>query len=75
MASSPIFLSTPHRLSGRRAIFWLSVRRRPDMFSFDGFRFGYLIGSASAEGTTKLSKPEVNLLTPRSTAERKVSVR
>jgi hypothetical protein len=45
------------------------------MFSFDGFRFEYLIGSASAEGTTKLSKPEVNLLTPCNTAERKVSVR
>jgi hypothetical protein len=46
-----------------------------DMFSFDGFRFGYLIGSISADGTTKLSKPEVNLLTPRHAADRKVSVR
>jgi hypothetical protein len=45
------------------------------MFSFDGFRFEYLIGSASAEGTTKLSKPEVNLLTARDAADRKVSVR
>jgi hypothetical protein len=39
------------------------------MFSFDGFRFEYLIGSASADGTTKLSKPEVNLLTPRNAVE------
>jgi hypothetical protein len=34
-----------------------------DMFFFDGFWFEYLIGSASAEGTTELSKPDVNLLT------------
>ena len=45
------------------------------MFSFDGFRFEYLIGSVAAEGTTKLSKPEVNSLTRRNVAEGKVSAR
>jgi len=54
---------------------WLSARRRVSTFSFDGFQFEYLIGSASADGTTKLSKPDVKLLTPRNAAESKVSVR
>ena len=32
-------------------------------FSFDGISIEYLIGSASAYGTTDLSKPDVKLLT------------
>ena len=41
---------------------------RPDarqQFSFDGFRFEYLIASVSADGTTKLSKPNLKLLSGR----------
>jgi hypothetical protein len=45
----------------RRRLFAI-VRTRVSMFSFDGFRFGYLIASASTDGTTKLSKPELKLL-------------
>jgi len=35
------------------------------MISFDGFRFLYLIARALADGTTKLSKPELKLLSVR----------
>jgi hypothetical protein len=45
------------------------------MFFFDGFRFRYLIGSASADGTTDLSKPDVKLLSRAAAAETVFSVR
>jgi hypothetical protein len=61
--------------SGRSLSFGYPPGSTSDMFFFDGYRFGYLIGSASMDGTTKLSKPEVNLLTPRHAERRKVSVR
>jgi hypothetical protein len=32
------------------------------MISFDGIRFAYLIGSGPVVGTTKLSKPDLKLL-------------
>jgi hypothetical protein len=41
------------------------VRTRVSMISFDGFRFEYLIASVSADGTTKLSKPNLKLLSGR----------
>lgn len=52
----------------RTATQWFSAQpgaaRMPmDTFSFDGSLRPYLIGSCVMGGTTKLSKPEVKLLT------------
>jgi hypothetical protein len=49
---------------------WRSVRARVSMISFDGFRFAYLIGRGPAEGTTKLSKPNLKLLSGRQRRKR-----
>jgi len=78
MVSSLNLLSTARRIVAAPAAL-LSFGYPPGcpsgMFSFDGFRFGYLIGRASADGTTKLSKPEVKLLSRAATTEPKLSAR
>ncbi len=43
-----------------------------DTFSFDGSLRPYLIGSCVPGGTTKLSKPEIKLLTPADVGKDKI---